>query len=383
MRKWIRRAVMAVLAVVLLGSCTMLVRRWMDYRQGEEAYAEAETLVELPDLSALETPQLAQEVTAEESEEAPVYVDPYADALRDMDFTALREVNSDVLGWILIPGTVISYPLLQGEDNQYYLTHTWKKWTSAVGAIFLECSNSPDLSDFNTIVYGHRMNNGSMFASLKNYKTKSYWSAHPCVYITNDAGTHKYDIFAAYEVSTEGSTYQIGFSSDDSKQAFLDYCMAQSTIDTGIVPTVYDRILTLSTCTGRGHATRWVVQAVLRGEAPAEDKEETPAETAPAPEAETAPAPETETAPAPETETIPAPEAETAPAPETETAAPAEESQSAEATLLEEAPFGAAVSGEDTASAPVETAEESPAGTDGAEPPETATPEETSPEKQA
>lgn len=87
-------------------------------------------------------------------------------------------------GWILIPNTVISYPLLQGEDNQYYLNHTWKKWTSAVGAIFMDSQNNPNLTDFNTIVYGHRMNNGSMFASLKNYKKQSYWQAHPCVYIT-------------------------------------------------------------------------------------------------------------------------------------------------------------------------------------------------------
>ena len=348
MRKWIRRAVMAVLALVLLGSCTMLVRRWLDYREGKEAYAEAETLVELPDLSALETPQLTQEVPAEEGEEAPVYVDPYADALRAMDFTALREVNSDVLGWILIPGTVISYPLLQGDDNQYYLNHTWKKWTSAVGAIFLECNNSPDLSDFNTIVYGHRMNNGSMFASLKNYKTRSYWSAHPCVYITNDAGTHKYDIFAAYEVSTEGSTYQLGFSGNASKQAFLDECMSRSVIDTGIVPTVYDRILTLSTCTGRGHATRWVVQAVLRGEAPAaEEPEDAPAETE---------------APA---ETPAEPEA-----PEAEAPAEPEAPQAPEETGTE----GPAASGE----AP----DAGDAGTDAAETPETP-PAESAPEEQA
>ncbi|MCI7713584.1 MAG: class B sortase, partial [Clostridiales bacterium] len=179
-------------------------------------------------------------------------------------------VNSDVLGWILIPGTAVSYPVVQGTDNDYYLNHTWKKWTSVVGSIFLECHNSRDLSDFNTIIYGHRMNNGSMFASLKNYKKQSWWSDHPCVYITDDSGSHKYEIFAAYEVSTEGETYRLGFGSDREKQAFIDYCLAQSVIDTGVVPRTYDRILTLSTCTGQGHATRWVVQAVLRGEAPQE-----------------------------------------------------------------------------------------------------------------
>ena len=98
----------------------------------------------------------------------------------------------------------------------------------------------------------------------------------------------KYEIFAAYEVSTAGATYQIGFSGDQSKQAFIDYCLEQSVIDTGIIPTVYDRILTLSTCTGNGHATRWVVQAVLKGVAPSDSAQEA---VQPEPAAEQAPEP--------------------------------------------------------------------------------------------
>ena len=281
-----RKIVMVLLALVFVVSLGMVVYRSMEYKKGEETYAEAESLAELPDFSQLPPPQ-PEEPPAQE--EKPVYVDPYADALREMDFAALREVNSDVLGWILVPGTPISYPLVQGDDNQYYLNHTWKKWNSVVGSIFLECQNSPDLSDFHTIIYGHRMNNGSMFASLKHYKKQSYWKQHPCVYITDDNGTHKYDIFAAYEVSTQGTTYQIGFSGDQSRQDFLDYCVGQSVIETGITPHVYDQILTLSTCTGHGHATRWVVQAVKPGTPPAEP--------APAPEPAPVPLPQEPAAP--------------------------------------------------------------------------------------
>lgn len=269
--KKIRRILMAVLGLIFIGSVAMVIYRGIQYREGEETYAEAESLVDLPDLTDL--PESTLEEGTEEAEapqEQTVYVDPYADALRNMDFTALREVNDDVLGWILIPGTVISYPLLQGNDNSYYLNHTWKKWTSVVGAIFMEYTNSPDLRDFNTIIYGHRMNNGSMFASLKYYKKQSYWSSHPYVYITDDNGSHRYEIFAAYEVSTAGDTYKLGFPTEQSKQDFIDYCLDQSVIDTGITPTVYDRILTLSTCTGNGHATRWVVQARLKGEVPSD-----------------------------------------------------------------------------------------------------------------
>lgn len=275
--KTLRKVLVVLLGLVFLGSTGMLVYTQFQYREGDAAYAEAAELVELPDLPELQkepeeesTPEDSAEIQPEEpaQQEEPVYVDPYADTLRNMDFTALREVNSDVLGWILIPYTQISYPLVQGSDNDYYLNHTWRKTASSVGSIFLECRSSSDLSDFNTIVYGHRMRNGSMFASLKYYNQQSYWAAHPRIYIMNDAGMYTYEIFSAYEAGVTEDTYRLGFADDAQKQAFLDFCVGRSVISTGTVPTVEDRILTLSTCTGQGHATRWVVQAVLV-EAPA------------------------------------------------------------------------------------------------------------------
>lgn len=294
--KRVRKILIALLAVMFVGSAAVLIRQLIQYREGAETYSEAEELAGLPDFSEEEAaPPVSSSasdstsVSASASAPGTVYVDPYTDALADMDFSALREVNGDVLGWILIPGTRISYPLVQGTDNQYYLTHTWKKWNSVVGAVFLEYSNSRDLSDFNTIIYGHRMNDGSMFAGLKYYKQKNYYKSHPSVYITDDSGARKYDIFAVYEVSTQGDTYRIGQQSGSTKQAYIDYCLTQSLYDTGVVPTVNDKIVTLSTCTGNGHATRWVVQARLQGAA----AEEPPAETAPDSSAETSAEPET------------------------------------------------------------------------------------------
>lgn len=309
MKKSVRRAAVLAAAAVFLGSGAMLARSMLDYRTGQEAYAEAETLAKLPPLpeavpeTVPEEPapdtSAAPDASAQPEEPAPVYVDPYADALRNMDFTALREVNGEVLGWLLIPNTQVSYPLVQHEDNDYYLKRTWKGQRSAVGSIFLECRSSADLSDFHTVVYGHNMNNGSMFGSLKNYKSQSYWAKHPNIYVTTDDGSRCYEVFAAYEVSTEGLTYQIGFADTAEKQAFLDFCHGQSVIDTGVVPTTADSILTLSTCTGRGHATRWVVQGVLKNSLPPAEEvpEETPAPAEEVPEETPAPAEET-----PETE---------------------------------------------------------------------------------
>ena len=281
MRKTTRRALLAALVLVFLVSAGMMLRQLRDYRQGEETYGSAESLAGLPDLSAISWPEeFGSGSAGTVGEDGTPYVDPYADALRAMDFSALREVNPDVLGWILIPGTGVSYPLLQGSDNDYYLRRTWRKWSSAVGSIYLEAKNSGDLTDFNTVIYGHNMNNGSMFGSLKKYKDQSYLEKHPYIYLTTDAGSARYEVFAAYEVSTEGESYRLGFADDAARQVFLDTCLAQSVVDSGVMPQVTDRIITLSTCTGRGHETRWVVQARLPGEA--EPVPETPEETEPA-----------------------------------------------------------------------------------------------------
>ena len=170
MKKKIRTAVIVVLLLVFLGSSARVLYQFFQYEEGDKTYSEAADLVDLPDFSdfpSLSLPETSDGSSSAEQpqEETPVYVDPYADALRNMDFSALREVNSDVLGWILIPGSNVSYPIVQGSDNSYYLNHTWKKTRNSVGAIFMECRNSRDLSDFNTIVYGHRMNNRSMFGN--------------------------------------------------------------------------------------------------------------------------------------------------------------------------------------------------------------------------
>ncbi len=261
--KRLRFVLTLVLAAAFVGSGGMFVRQLLDYRAGDAAYAEAAEIAKLPE-PATETPEAPTEPAAEpaaEPEPEPS-AEPHTDPLADIDLAALQAVNADVLGWLSIPDTMISYPLVQGSDNDYYLSHTWNRSSSAVGAIFMDARCSSDRSGFNTIIYGHRMNNGSMFASLKYYSGQSYWQAHPRISLVDASGSHTYDIYTAYEVSTEGEAYRLSFSGDVDRQAFLNDGLSRSVISTGITPQTSDRVLTLSTCTGRGHATRWVIQAV-------------------------------------------------------------------------------------------------------------------------
>lgn len=189
-----------------------------------------------------------------------------AAAIADMDLDALKGVNADVLGWIELPGTKISYPLLQGEDNELYLNHNWKKEASISGSIFLECTNPGDFSGFHTIIYGHRMKDNSMFGVLKFYESREFWKEHPAVYIADGECIRCYRIFAAHETDVRGMVYRLDLEKRNLEEEFVRFCLENSVLDIGEDKGSIPKgapILTLSTCTGRGHDTRWVVQGYL------------------------------------------------------------------------------------------------------------------------
>lgn len=269
MKKKVLLGIKLLLTAGLVCGLFVVGRQAIDYKRGQGDYADAEQIAgipQLPEQAETEAPGQTDGAggTGEGAEEKAV--DPYVDMLSKIDLDALRQVNGDVVGWMTIPGTELSYPMLQRADNDYYLDHTWKNERNSVGAIFMECKIAADMSDFNTIVYGHRMRNLSMFGSLRYYDDLEYFKEHPSVYVAVDGGVYKYDIYAAYEVGLQTITYRLDVDTPEEKEECIRFGLESSVIDTGVVPTAEDKILTLSTCTGRGHATRWVVQAVCRGE---------------------------------------------------------------------------------------------------------------------
>lgn len=270
MKKQAKKRMSALLLVVFLISTGLLIRNFFGYSGGDDDYSDA------AELARAETPR-AEEPTREtvavtvppETPEEPVRVwvpvppeteDPKMKALAETDLDALRQVNEDVLGWIQIPGSKIDYPILQGEDNEYYLKRTWKGHRNPVGSVFLEYRNSPDLTDWNTIIYAHNMDNGTMFAGLHRYKRQEYWQEHPYVYIVTDAGVLRYEVFSSYNAKVGSKTYGLSFRQKETREEFIAMALENSQIDTGIVPAVTDQILTLSTCSG-GEETRRVVHA--------------------------------------------------------------------------------------------------------------------------
>lgn len=248
------------LFLMLMAMCLFfLYLRNIGDQRAVQLYSEAGRLAYVAE--AVE-PSPVPSATTSPAEDAPE-TEAKEDTHKGMDLSPLQEVNADVVGWIAIPG-VLSYPLLQGGDNAYYLTHAWNDEENAAGAVFLDYRADACLGDFNTLIYGHRMRNGTMFGSLKHYKDAEFWQENPSVYLANGDGTRRYDIYAAYETGLAAATYQREFSGSEEKQDFIRYGLERSVIDTGITPMVEDTIITLSTCSGGDRNTRWVVQAVQR-----------------------------------------------------------------------------------------------------------------------
>lgn len=269
MQKKLRKMLIILLSLVLAGSLGMCIRQLMTYRRGREIYEQA---VQVAQSETADAPKITEAIEATpavaEPETPAPPADPIAEELAQKDLLALKEVNEDVLGWILLPETSLSYPVVQGTDNEYYLNHTWDKTASSVGSIFLECQNSPDMEGFSTIIYGHRMRDGSMFGILREYKNQEFWAEHPYVYLLTEKGVGRYDIYAAYEADVQGTTYRLRFDMEEDRQEYIDYGLEHSVIDTGVIPETESNLITLSTCTGNGYSHRWVVQAVLAEQYP-------------------------------------------------------------------------------------------------------------------
>lgn len=268
MKKRAKKWLSGVLAVICVVSGGLYLGYVQDFRSGDDAYEAAMEAALQPQQEEI-IPAVLPEEPSDEPYWAPVPVtdDPNMEEMAKKNLTALRQTNEDVVAWIWIPDSRISYPVMQGEDNDFYLNHTWQKKENAVGSIFLEWQISPDFSEFNTIVYGHNMKNKTMFSQLHDYQDSRFRDAHPYVYLLTDNGVWRYEVFSCYQAEVGSDTYQFGMQWDKTKEEYIDRCLKKSLIDCKLTPAVTDRILTLSTCSGLGGVlgteNRFVVHAYL------------------------------------------------------------------------------------------------------------------------
>ena len=179
------------------------------------------------------------------------------------DWETLARLNPDICGWIYGPGTSIDYPVVQGADNDFYLSRTVDRKPSIVGAIFLESRNSRDFTDDVSVLYGHHIRGGRLFSSLSGYKDQSYYRKHPTLYLYLPGETFQIRLFAGKVMSGDRDHFPLSFKDHEERETWLDGLIASSTFQSGLRPSEEDRILVLCTCSYEYHNARYALFGIM------------------------------------------------------------------------------------------------------------------------
>ena len=227
-KKW--RIVFIVAVVVLVCSLVALGAIVYQYWAQQQAYSDLESHVSLSDDSNASLSDLT------------------------VDWKSLKEINPDVVAWIYIPGTPVNYPVVQGKDNDEYLHRAFDGstgWLASAGTIFLDSNNTSDLSDRNNALYGHNMNDGSMFAALAQWENSDEFNSHRDIYLLTPQGNYRLKSFAVVATTGDDAIVQTRFALESDYRAYIEDKITRSIVQqTGTVLEASDikQSLLLSTC---------------------------------------------------------------------------------------------------------------------------------------
>lgn len=232
--------ILIIAVCVLLYSGFRLFKIFSEYNEGEKEYKKVQEIAIQTESKGKDKPKFA------------------------VDFDELKKINGDTAAWIKFDKPEeINYPVVHCMNNETYLTKTFEANDNKLGAIFIDARNKEDLTDRNTIIYGHNMNNGSMFAKLLKYKDQEFWKENKYFYIYTPDGTeHKYEIYAAGVVKDGAANYQLSFATDEEFASYTAVVKQSSAYDTGVEVLADAKTVTLSTCTNERDDERYVVHGV-------------------------------------------------------------------------------------------------------------------------
>lgn len=264
MRKIGRSVILLFFVAVLVFSLWKLWGILCSYQEGKNSYRDLEQYISF-DKSMEATAEDAVPETeknvenamqAEATEEADISMLPC------VDFNQLSKINPDIVGWIVIEGTNINYPVVQGDNDDYYLTHLFDGTYNGAGCIFLDSDCEPDFSGRHSIIYGHNMKDKSMFANLVEYKNQEFYNTHPTAILITPDMYYKIHFFSGYVSDTWANAWDLSFN-DYEYLDWLHELQRKSCFTTECVPTKADRVLTLSTCTYEFDTAKFVLHGYL------------------------------------------------------------------------------------------------------------------------
>ena len=179
-----------------------------------------------------------------------------------VDLSALQAEYPDIQGWISIPGTCVDYPVLQSsaDDPEHYLRRTYKGEHRTAGSIFFQWDCTPESK--NLVVYGHNMNDGTMFAVLQKMAKEAFRNEHSQILLQTSDGLREYHIAAVLKTDIQKLPFnRTGFADDADFLSFQEELFAQSLYKPETIPGEDRRLLTLVTCSYEWESARTVVVA--------------------------------------------------------------------------------------------------------------------------
>ena len=250
MKSGLRKA-LYILCIVGAGLCIgFLAYYYIRLQENKKIYEDLQSQTETQTLAAETEEKIAETEQSQTKPDIPV------------DFEKLWEINPEIYAWIEIPGTSVAYPIVQSaSDNSYYLNHTIEGMAGYPGSIYTEGINSKDFQDFNTMIYGHDMEDGSMFGGLYQFADPDYLKNHETLIIYTPEHKLTYRIFMSLTYDDRHIMGSFDFSENQEREAYLD-----SIGNTDEEVTADSKIVTLSTCIATQPSNRFLVEAVLINE---------------------------------------------------------------------------------------------------------------------
>ena len=269
-----RIIIIVIASVALVFSALMFTLSVIEYKQAEAEYESLESYAkEGAGITSKDEGTPGETVTiggGDEEEGEKERVIPrnlnradYPDI--GVDFEGLKKINPSCVCWVYASGANINHPVVQCDDNEFYLHHTFERKKNSAGCIFMDHEVDPNLSSWNTFIYGHNMKNGTMFGHLKNYiNNPAVYEKDPYIYIFRPEGIYRYEIFAFYLDPTDSKMYYT-CSTFREYRAYLREATKKSVHECAAKSDPDKNIVTLVTCSGSGsNKQRFFVHGVIK-----------------------------------------------------------------------------------------------------------------------
>lgn len=257
MKKVLFPILCAVLALLSALSIYMIVNHYVEEKNASDSYSEMQEFV-VPDTKQEPTETEAHETTPDETSGSTTGEEENTGMI-NVNFDDLLAKYPDVVGWLYCEGTPINYPIMQSDDNDYYLRRLPDGTYNTAGSLFADYRCGEIGESNNYIVYGHNMKNGTMFSSLTKYKSQSYYDEHPVIYLLTSEGKYTIELIGGFVSKPTGDVYNTTLSYETVREL-----LQHSTFRSNIEVSEDDRYITLSTCSYEYENARYVVIGVVK-----------------------------------------------------------------------------------------------------------------------